>query len=110
MRTHRSPTAPARPRHRGPKTRARTAKKSGAFGPARLNQFAEDLSLDTALFQSCLNRPKYDAVLAADYGVGRGQGVQGTPGFFVNGQYVSGAQPYETFAAIIEGELAAAGQ
>ena len=83
---------------------------SGAFSPSRLNQFADDLSLDTALFQSCLSRPKYDAVLSADYSVGRGQGVQGTPGFFLNGQYVAGAQPFETFAAIIESELAAAGQ
>ena len=83
---------------------------SGAFGRARLNQFADDLSLDSAAFQSCLTRPKYDAVLSADYSVGRGQGVQGTPGFFINGEYVAGAQPFEAFAAIIESELAAAGQ
>ncbi len=83
---------------------------SGAFGTSRLNRFADDLSLDSAAFQACLARPKYDAVLSADYGVGRGQGVQGTPGFFVNGEYVSGAQPYETFVRIIEAELAASGQ
>ena len=83
---------------------------SGAFSPSRLIQFAETLSLDITLFQSCLARPKYDAVLSADYSAGRGQGVQGTPGFFLNGQYVAGAQPFETFAGIIEGELAAAGQ
>ena len=83
---------------------------SGAFSQARLNQFAVDLSLDTASFQSCLSRPKYGAVLAADHDVGRDQGVRGTPGFFVNGQYVAGAQPYETFAGIIESQLAAAGR
>ncbi len=83
---------------------------NGAFAASRLNQFAEDLSLDAALFQSCLTRPKYDAVLSADYSVGRGQGVTGTPGFFLNGQYVAGAQPYEAFAAIIEAELDAAGR
>lgn len=83
---------------------------SGAFARARLMQFADDLSLDTASFQECLSQPTYDGVLSADYAVGRGQGVRGTPGFFVNGQYVAGAQPYETFASIIDGELAAAGQ
>ncbi|HEY5640221.1 MAG TPA: thioredoxin domain-containing protein [Dehalococcoidia bacterium] len=83
---------------------------SGAFGRSRLVQFADDLSLNTDAFQSCLARPKYDAVLSADHSAGRDQGVRGTPGFFLNGQFVAGAQPYETFASIIEGELAAAGQ
>jgi len=83
---------------------------SGAFSAPRLLQFAEQQELDIPTFQSCQNQAKYDAVLSADYSVGRSQGVTGTPGFFINGQYVSGAQPYDVFASIIEGELAAAGQ
>ena len=83
---------------------------TGAFSGSRLIQFADELSLDTDIFQSCVNRPKYDAVLSADYGVGRDQGVRGTPGFFVNGEYIAGAQSFETFAGIIEAELDAAGQ
>jgi len=31
--------------------------------------------------------------------------VNGTPGFFINGQYVAGAQPLDTFVSIIEAEL-----
>ena len=36
---------------------------------------------------------------------GRALGVQGTPGFFVNGRFLRGAQPYEEFEKIIDDEL-----
>ena len=32
-------------------------------------------------------------------------GVTGTPAFFINGQFLSGAQPYEVFQQILEGLL-----
>ena len=32
-------------------------------------------------------------------------GVRGTPAFFINGELLVGAQPYETFQLLIEGEL-----
>lgn len=83
---------------------------SGAFSGPRLLRFAEEQQLDIPAFEACQNQAKYDAVLAADFSLGRDQGVRGTPGFFINGQYVAGAQPFETFAAIIESELLAAGQ
>jgi protein-disulfide isomerase len=37
---------------------------------------------------------------------GKKIGVKSTPTFFVNGQLVSGAQPLEVFAEIIDEELA----
>jgi protein-disulfide isomerase len=33
-------------------------------------------------------------------------GINGTPGFFINGRPVQGAQPLEAFARILEEELA----
>jgi protein-disulfide isomerase len=33
-------------------------------------------------------------------------GVKGTPGFIINGQLISGAQPFAVFKQIIEAELA----
>ncbi len=33
-------------------------------------------------------------------------GVTGTPAFFVNGRYLSGAKPFEEFAKLIDAELA----
>ncbi|MBC8070981.1 MAG: thioredoxin domain-containing protein [Deltaproteobacteria bacterium] len=35
-----------------------------------------------------------------------GNGAEGTPSFFINGDLLVGAQPYERFAAIIDEELA----
>jgi len=34
-------------------------------------------------------------------------GVAGTPGFFINGEFVNGAQPEEDFFKIIDRDLAA---
>ena len=36
-------------------------------------------------------------------------GVQGTPAFFINGKFLGGAYPYETFKEIIDKELAGKG-
>jgi protein-disulfide isomerase len=36
-------------------------------------------------------------------------GVSGTPAYFINGKFLSGAQPFESFQEIIEEELAAKG-
>jgi protein-disulfide isomerase len=32
-------------------------------------------------------------------------GVTGTPAFFINGRFLSGAQPFEAFQSIIDEEL-----
>jgi protein-disulfide isomerase len=32
-------------------------------------------------------------------------GVSGTPGFFVNGRFLNGALPLETFVQVVEEEL-----
>jgi protein-disulfide isomerase len=32
-------------------------------------------------------------------------GVTGTPAFFINGRFLSGAQPFEAFKTIIEDEI-----
>jgi protein-disulfide isomerase len=42
----------------------------------------------------------------SDYQTGSQLGVSGTPAFFINGRFVSGAQPFERFQYIIDDELA----
>ena len=44
-------------------------------------------------------------VLEADMALARTLGVTGTPGFFVNGRFLSGAQPYSAFKVKIDAEL-----
>ena len=48
---------------------------------------------------------KYAERVQAQMGVGNQLGVSSTPSMFINGRMVSGAQPYETFTAIIDEEL-----
>jgi protein-disulfide isomerase len=78
----------------------------GAFNKDKLLSFAQELKLDLARFEPCLNNEETLARVQADIQEGRQAGVTGTPTFFINGQKVAGAQPYEQFRAIIEPLLA----
>lgn len=62
--------------------------------------------LDAAAFRSCLDSG--DGLQAVDESRDRGvaEGVSGTPTFFINGEKVVGAQPFEVFAQLIDQELA----
>ncbi len=74
-----------------------------------LKKYAADAGLDAAKFGSCLDTAKYAERVQAQMGVGAGLGVNSTPAVFINGRLLAGAQPYETFAAVIEEELQRAG-
>jgi len=65
-------------------------------------EFAKELGLDTKQFNECLDSQKYADEIMADMKEGRDAGVQGTPAFFINGQFLSGAQPYEVFKQVID--------
>jgi protein-disulfide isomerase len=61
------------------------------------NQYAADMGLDTDAFATCLASNRYDDLIYADLDEGINLGVSGTPAFFLNGYFLSGAQPYGTF-------------
>jgi superoxide dismutase len=46
-----------------------------------------------------------EALVNNDYTTGKNLDVSGTPSFYINGQFITGAQAYETFKAIIDNEL-----
>jgi protein-disulfide isomerase len=79
-----------------------------ALDRASLGRYAQNAGLDTAKFDSCLDSGKYASEVASDLRDGTAAGVQGTPAFFVNGQPISGAQPYNVFKSAIDAALAAA--
>ena len=70
-----------------------------------LRRYAEELSLDTGAFGSCFTSNKHASAVSADASQGRSLGVTGTPAFFINGRFLSGAQPVEAFSTIIDDEL-----
>ncbi|MFW9998168.1 MAG: DsbA family protein, partial [Candidatus Odinarchaeota archaeon] len=68
--------------------------------------YAGELELDQAAFDECLDSGRHMAAVQADFQEGAGFGVSGTPAFFINGQPLVGAQPYEAFVQVIEALLA----
>jgi protein-disulfide isomerase len=64
-----------------------------------LKGYASDLGLDTAAFDECLDSDKYASEVQKDSQDAQAYGVGGTPGFFVNGQLVVGALPFEDYQA-----------
>jgi len=70
-----------------------------------LKGYAANLGLDTSKFNTCLSSGQFTDSVQADMELGQSMGVNGTPSFFINGKFVSGAQPFESFKAIIDAEL-----
>lgn len=75
------------------------------LGPDDLKQYAKDLELDLKRFETDLLNSEDKKRIEADVAEAGTLGVNGTPGIFINGRYISGAQPFERFAAIIDQEL-----
>ncbi|MDY7093141.1 MAG: DsbA family protein [Acidobacteriota bacterium] len=67
-----------------------------------------DSGIDMDVWSECATNEESDAykaaaaVVDADMALGGEVGVSGTPGFFVNGQLISGAQPLSAFEPLIE--------
>jgi protein-disulfide isomerase len=67
--------------------------------------YAQELGLDVDQFKTDVADPATQQALDADLKTAASVGVSGTPAFFVNGRYLSGAQPFESFKGIIDEEL-----
>lgn len=72
----------------------------------KLKEIAKDLALDTTKFDACVASKKYYKEIDKDQDDGSQAGVSGTPAYFINGKFLSGAQPFEAFKEIIDEELA----
>jgi protein-disulfide isomerase len=81
---------------------------SGALGFSTFVTTAEQIGLDVELFKRDFQTRAVGDKLAEDVLLARRLGIQGTPGFFVNGRYVDGVRDVETFARMVQEELARA--
>lgn len=77
---------------------------------AGLEATASRLGLNTKAFDACLASGRFKTEIQQDFEAGRRAGVQGTPGFFINGEFINGAQPEAVFTRIINRQLAAIGK
>jgi protein-disulfide isomerase len=76
---------------------------------ADLKQHAAALGLDAAKFDECLDSGRRAEGVRESVAEAQRHGVGSTPSFFINGRLITGAQPYESFARVIDEELARAG-
>lgn len=70
-----------------------------------LFQYARELGLDMKRFEEDLYSPRSKAPIDADTAEAKALGVTGTPAFFINGRFLSGAKPFDEFAQTINSEL-----
>jgi len=68
-------------------------------------KWAAELKLKTTQFNNCVDSKKYADEVTKDLADGSEAGVTGTPAFFVNGRFISGAQPFSVFEGLIEEAL-----
>src|SRR5262245_55142499 len=74
-----------------------------------LLETARKLGLPEKAIASCLASGKFRAQIEQDIQEGTRAGVDGTPGFFINGVFLNGAKPAAEFEKIINRELQAIG-
>ncbi|TSC79639.1 MAG: DSBA oxidoreductase [Candidatus Peregrinibacteria bacterium Gr01-1014_25] len=70
-------------------------------------KYARDLKMNAAAFQTCMDEDTYADEVQKDMADGSSAGIDGTPGFWVigpdgKGEQISGAQPYQNFASVID--------
>jgi len=76
-----------------------------ALSDENFTQYATDVGLNVESFTACYTSGKFRSDVQKDAQEGQKAGVTGTPAFFVNGRFLSGAQSFEAFKAIIDEEL-----
>jgi len=75
-----------------------------------IDSLAGLLQLDMKRFSAAVEDPKVAAKIKAQAEEAARFGVSGTPSFFINGRYLAGAQPLESFEAAVDRELKRADQ
>lgn len=77
----------------------------GTYTVDDIKKWARELGLNGSEFNQCLDSGKHAEEVKKDFDDGVAAGVNGTPTFFINGQVLVGAQPFESFKTIIDQEL-----
>jgi predicted DsbA family dithiol-disulfide isomerase len=76
-----------------------------SLGPETYEKYAKELGLNMARWKADMDSEAVKKTIADDSQAGTAIGARGTPAFFINGRPLSGAQPFESFKAVIDQEL-----
>jgi len=78
------------------------------LGAEEIAGYAETIGLTMTRFKAALTDERIAKAIDAEAAAGGKIGARGTPAFFINGTFLSGAQPFERFQERIDEELAKA--
>jgi protein-disulfide isomerase len=81
-----------------------------ALSRADLDKYAQEIGLNMGKFKAAMDSHAYKDQIDKDMQRGSEVGASGTPTLFVNGQLVSGAQPFDAFKTLIDQEIKHADQ
>jgi protein-disulfide isomerase len=70
-----------------------------------LVSYARQLGLDVGRFEKAITQGNAKPLIDADAAEAKALGATGTPAFFINGRFLSGAKPFNEFAEVINAEL-----
>jgi protein-disulfide isomerase len=76
------------------------------LSPETYLRYANEMGLDIDQYNKDFASSSVRKVIDGDLATAAELGVSGTPSFFVNGRFLSGAQPYGSFARLIDEALA----
>jgi protein-disulfide isomerase len=74
---------------------------------AKYVEYATELGLDVEKFKKDVASADVKKKVDSDAKEAASLGVTGTPGFFINGLFLSGARPFDSFKTVIDKELKA---
>jgi protein-disulfide isomerase len=80
-------------------------KNQQALEDNNLEQYAKDAGLNVGRWKQCYADKKFENKIKDEQNVGNTLGARGTPAFFINGRFLSGAQPFPAFQQLIDEEL-----
>jgi len=75
---------------------------------AKYEEWAKQAGLDVSRWKKDKESPEIEAAIKKDMAQGAAVGANGTPAFFINGKFVSGAQPFDAFKTVIDDQIAKA--
>ena len=80
-------------------------KNQDKLGAAELEKYAKEAGADPAKVKECVTAKKYASFVQKEMEYGEKVGVKSTPTFFINGEIIAGAVPFENFSEVIDDAL-----
>ncbi len=72
---------------------------------AKYEEWAQQIGLDVDRWRKDKDSAEVAALIGKDSSYAQQVGADGTPSFFINGKFISGALPYESFKSVIDDQI-----